>query len=81
VGAPIAVIPQLTLPTARADIDVRELDAPTLVRRVSVAMPPGRYRAPAAEAMVKALTEVSAQLVKETGSGGRVPSDSRGTPL
>ncbi len=59
------MIPQLTLPIARPDIAVRELDAPSLVRKVSVAMPPGRYRPPAAQAMAHALSEVGAQLVDE----------------
>jgi molybdate transport repressor ModE-like protein len=65
-GVGVAVIPQLTLPTARRDIAVRELDAPSLVRKVSVAMPPGRHRPPSAEAMARALKEVAAELVDET---------------
>jgi DNA-binding transcriptional LysR family regulator len=64
-GVGVAVIPQLTLPTARPDIAVRELDAPTLIRRVSVAMPPGRYRPPAGEAMAAALSEVATELIDE----------------
>jgi len=64
-GVGVAVIPKLTLPTARPDIAVRQLDAPSLVRKVSVAMPPGRYRPPAAEAMVLALSEVAAELADE----------------
>jgi hypothetical protein len=59
-------MPQLTLPTARADIAVRELDAPSLVREVSVAMPPGGYRPPAAEAMAETLRDVAIELVDET---------------
>ena len=62
----VAVIPQLALPTARPDIVARELDAPSLVRKVSVAMPPGRYRPPAVEAMSQALAEVAAELIHET---------------
>jgi molybdate transport repressor ModE-like protein len=64
-GVGIAVIPQLTLPSARPDIAVRELDAPSLTRTVSVAMPLGRYRPPAAEGMSDALSEVAAELVEE----------------
>jgi molybdate transport repressor ModE-like protein len=64
-GVGVAVIPQLTLPTARPDLVVRELDAPSLVRKVSLAMPPGRYRPPAAEAMARALREVAAELIDE----------------
>jgi molybdate transport repressor ModE-like protein len=67
-GVGIAVIPHLTLPTARRDIAVRELDAPSLVRKVSVAMPPGRYRPPAAEAMVVALREVAVALMDEASA-------------
>ena len=64
-GVGIAVIPQLTLSIARPDIEVRELDAPSLVREVSVAMPPGRYRAPAADAMAQVLREVAAEVVRD----------------
>jgi molybdate transport repressor ModE-like protein len=61
-GIGIAVVPSLTLPTARSDITVRELDAPALVRRVSAALPPGRYTPPAAAAMVEILSGVAAEL-------------------
>jgi molybdate transport repressor ModE-like protein len=71
-GVGVAVIPQLTLPTARPDIAVRQLEAPSLVRKVSVAMPPGRYRPPAAGAMAEALAEVAAELIDEAS---RVLSD------
>jgi DNA-binding transcriptional LysR family regulator len=64
-GVGVAVIPQLMLPTARRDIAVRELDAPSLVRKVSVAMPPGRYRPPAAAAMGQALSDVATELIDE----------------
>ena len=66
-GAGVAVVPQLVMPTARPDLAVRELDAPSLVRMVSVAMPPGRYRPPAAEAMADILAEVAAELVPSDG--------------
>lgn len=64
-GVGVAVIPDLTLPTARPDVLVRELDAPSLVRKVSVAMAPGRYRPPAATAMAGLLKEVAAELADE----------------
>ncbi len=64
-GVGVAVIPQLTVPTARADIAVCELDAPSLVRRVSTALPPGRYRPPAADAMAQAVGEIGAELAEE----------------
>jgi DNA-binding transcriptional LysR family regulator len=67
-GVGIGVVPQITLATARRDIAVRELDAPSLARVVSVATPPGRYRAPAADAMTVALTEVAGDL-----NGERTP--------
>ena len=73
-GVGVAVIPQLTLPTARPDIAVRELDAPSLVRKVSAAMSPGRYVPPAAEAMTEALREVAGELIAETaGSRSETP--------
>jgi DNA-binding transcriptional LysR family regulator len=62
-GVGIAVIPQLTLPIARPDIVVCRLDAPSLVRRVSAAMPSGRYRPPAAGAMAEALEQAAGELV------------------
>jgi DNA-binding transcriptional LysR family regulator len=61
-GVGIGVVPQITLPTARQDIAVRELDAPSLARVVSAATPRGRYRSPAAEAMAEALAEVAGEL-------------------
>ncbi|HET6866013.1 MAG TPA: LysR family transcriptional regulator [Solirubrobacteraceae bacterium] len=64
-GVGVAVIPELTLPTARSDILVRELDAPSLIRKVSVAMPLARYSPPAATAMVLTLKEVAAELAVE----------------
>jgi len=64
-GVGVGVIPELTLPIARNDIVVRELDAPSLVRRVSSAMPPGRYTAPAAAAMTVALAGAAAELSRE----------------
>jgi DNA-binding transcriptional LysR family regulator len=61
-GVGVAVIPQLMLATARPEIVVRELDAPGLVRTVSVARWSGRYVPPAASAMAKALAEVAVTL-------------------
>jgi molybdate transport repressor ModE-like protein len=64
-GVGVAVIPELTLPTARSEILVRELDAPSLVRKVSAAMPSARYSPPAATAMVGTLEQVAAELADE----------------
>jgi DNA-binding transcriptional LysR family regulator len=68
-GVGVAVIPELTLPTARTDIIVRELDAPSLVRNVVVAIPAGRYRPPAATAMANILKEVAIELADELARG------------
>ena len=69
-GVGVGVIPQLSLPSARSDIVVRELDAPSLTRNVSSATAPGRYTPPAAEAMTRALVEVAAELSGELGPAG-----------
>jgi DNA-binding transcriptional LysR family regulator len=75
-GLGVAVVPQLTLPTARADITIRplEVEEDLLTRRVGVAMPAGLYRPPAAAAMVEILKGVCRGLRHEaTGrlSGAR----------
>jgi DNA-binding transcriptional LysR family regulator len=72
-GVGVAAIPQLTLPATRDDVAVREVDAPALVRQVGVAMSPGRYRPPAAEAMADLLEEVAAELMEE--AAGRLGGD------
>jgi DNA-binding transcriptional LysR family regulator len=77
-GIGIAVIPRLTLPTARPDIVIRELAAPRLTRQISAVMAPGRYRPPAAQAMAQALTEVAAELIDETGRRGATGPGRRG---
>jgi DNA-binding transcriptional LysR family regulator len=61
-GLGVAVIPQLAVATARADIAIRplEVEGDLLTRRVGVAMPAGRYRPPAVTAMVAILTEAGA---------------------
>jgi DNA-binding transcriptional LysR family regulator len=68
-GVGVAVIPQLTIPSARPDIAIRELDAPSLVRNVSSALPSGRYTPPAAQAMTQALIEVAAHLRDQIARG------------
>jgi DNA-binding transcriptional LysR family regulator len=68
-GVGVAVIPQLSIPSARPDIAVRELDAPSLVRKISSAISPARYTPPAAQAMVQALADVAANLEGEIGAG------------
>jgi len=59
-GLGVAVVPQLALPTARADIAIRplEVEGDLLTRRVGVAMPDALYRPPAVTAMVAILEEV-----------------------
>lgn len=58
-GVGVGLIPAIALPTARRDIEVRPVRQPALVRQVRAALPSGRYRAPAAEAMLRILAEVS----------------------
>jgi DNA-binding transcriptional LysR family regulator len=62
-GVGVALIPQLTLPSARRDMVVRPLEATGLSRRVRAALPPGAYRPPAATAMLQVLAEVCQGLV------------------
>ncbi|MDQ3874083.1 MAG: LysR substrate-binding domain-containing protein [Actinomycetota bacterium] len=63
-GLGVAVIPQLTVRTARPDIVIRplEVEGDLLTRRVGVAMPSGVYRPPAVTAMVAILEDVCAEL-------------------
>ncbi|MCP9486455.1 MAG: LysR substrate-binding domain-containing protein [Gaiellaceae bacterium MAG52_C11] len=69
-GLGVAVVPQLTVPTARPDIVIRplEVEGDLLTRRVGVAMPAGSWRPPAVSAMVAILDEVCTEL----RSDGRV---------
>ncbi len=66
-GLGVAVVPQLALPTARADIAIRplEVEGDLLTRRVGVAMPAGLYRPPAVAAMVEVLEGVCRGLQHE----------------
>ena len=59
-GLGVAVVPQLALPTAQADIAIRplEVEGDLLTRRVGVAMPDALYRPPAMKAMVAILEDV-----------------------
>ena len=63
-GLGVAVVPQLTVPTARADIVIRplEVEGDLLTRQVGVAMPAGPSRPPAVAAMVVILDGVCADL-------------------
>jgi molybdate transport repressor ModE-like protein len=72
-GIGVAVIPQLTLPTARQDIVVCELDAPSLVRKVSIATRPARYKPPAAQAMSQILRAVADELTNELAPPTTMP--------
>jgi molybdate transport repressor ModE-like protein len=64
-GVGVAVIPQLMLPIARADIVVRRLVAPSLARRVMAATPARRYDPPAAGAMTDALRTAARELAED----------------
>lgn len=75
-GLGVAVVPQLTVPTARPDIVIRplEVEGDLLTRRVGVAMPTSAYRPPAVAAMVTILEDVCAELrgdgtARVTGNG------------
>jgi DNA-binding transcriptional LysR family regulator len=72
-GLGVALIPQLTLPTARPDIAVRPLVAKGLSRQVRAALPAGAYRPPAAMAMVEVLREVCQRLVADATRRLRQP--------
>jgi DNA-binding transcriptional LysR family regulator len=61
-GLGIALVPQLTLTTARPDITIRPLEGDLLKRSVGAAMPAGAYRPPPVAAMVETLQEVSGRL-------------------
>lgn len=63
-GVGVAVIPRISVATARRDLAVRPLDAPSLVRKVCAATAAGRYRPPAAAAMTDALRQVAAELAR-----------------
>jgi molybdate transport repressor ModE-like protein len=64
-GVGVGLIPTLTVPTARADIAVRPITAPPMVRQVRAALAPGHYRPPAADAMLAVLREVAAGVADE----------------
>jgi DNA-binding transcriptional LysR family regulator len=80
-GLGVAVVPQLTVPTARRDLVIRplEVEGDLLTRRVGVALPAGPYRPAATDAMVSVLEEVcgglreeaTAQLAGRDGRSGR----------
>jgi DNA-binding transcriptional LysR family regulator len=59
VGVGVGVVPQLTLPVARPDITIRALDAPSLVRDVFAALPPGSHEDPAAVEMIACLVDAA----------------------
>jgi DNA-binding transcriptional LysR family regulator len=64
-GVGVALIPQLTVPTARPDIAVRPLEAVGLSRTVRAALPSAAYRPPAATAMLAVLRGVCDTLVAD----------------
>jgi molybdate transport repressor ModE-like protein len=61
-GIGVALAPWLTLATLPADVVARPLDEPSLTRTVLAALPAGRHRLPAAEAMVDTLRRIGADL-------------------
>jgi DNA-binding transcriptional LysR family regulator len=69
-GLGVALVPQLTLPTARRDLVIRplEVEGDLLTRRVGVALPEGPYRPAASTAIVAVLEEVCAGLRAEAAA-------------
>jgi DNA-binding transcriptional LysR family regulator len=61
-GLGVALAPSLTLPATPSGLVVRPLREPSLTRTVSAATPAGRYRLPAATAMIEHLRTVAAEL-------------------
>jgi DNA-binding transcriptional LysR family regulator len=69
-GLGVALVPQLTVPTARRDLLIRalEVEGDALTRRVGVALPAGPYRPAATTAMVAVLEEVCSGLSAEASA-------------
>jgi DNA-binding transcriptional LysR family regulator len=64
-GVGVALIPQLALESVRDDVVIRQLSEPKPIRRVVAAANGNAYRAPATEAMLEILREVSAGYLDE----------------
>src|SRR5262249_13415120 len=66
-GLGVALVPQLTVPTARRDLLIRalEVEGDVLTRRAGVALRAGPYRPAAPTAMLEVLEEVSSSLRAE----------------
>jgi DNA-binding transcriptional LysR family regulator len=69
-GLGVALVPQLTVSTARRDLAIRalEVEGDLLTRRVGVALPTGPYRPAATVAMVAVLQQVCADLRTDAGA-------------
>jgi DNA-binding transcriptional LysR family regulator len=70
-GLGVAVVPQLTVATARSDISIRplEVEGDLLTREVGVTVPNRPYGLPAVAAMVEILKEVCADFADERLEG------------
>jgi DNA-binding transcriptional LysR family regulator len=66
-GLGVAVVPQLTVATARSDIVIRplEVEGDLLTRLISVALPTSPFRAPAVTAMLEIIKRVCDRLAVE----------------
>lgn len=71
-GVGVALIPDMAARGAREDVVIRQLDPPPPARPI-IAVVPGGYRAPAVEAMLDVLGEISAEWV----AGAVAPRASR----
>jgi DNA-binding transcriptional LysR family regulator len=68
-GLGVSLVPQLALESVAAQLQLRPVTAPTLSRRVSVAMRAGARRNPACAAMIDALRAVARALSARPGTG------------
>jgi molybdate transport repressor ModE-like protein len=73
-GVGVGLVPELMLPSARADIALCEVTDPPLVRTVRAALAPGRYRSPAAAAMLEVLADVATELAGQAAQRFRSAS-------
>jgi DNA-binding transcriptional LysR family regulator len=80
-GLGVAVMPELTVPTARRDIAIRplEVEGDLLTRHVGVALPVADYRPPAVAAMVEILEEVCRAFDDQPPAEPAGPRTPRGT--
>ena len=67
-GVGVSLIPSIALSNLREDIVIRSLGRRAPSRHIAAATPAGRYRSPAADAMLAILQDVAADFVRPSGS-------------